>query len=90
MIGNNPQLNEHFQVAMSFISFLFVAVGFMALCEMTIKNACRHFGNKREITIYVPDEGTSTSVKVRPDFFELQLPKSRGHVTPPKFIDSPV
>ena len=90
MLGNNQQLNESFQVAMGFISFLFVSFGFIALCDITINRVCKRFQNNREITIYVPDEGVSTSVKVRPDFFELQLPKNRGHVSPPKFIDSPV
>ena len=88
MVGNNnQQLNESLQIVMNFISFLFVAIGFIALCDMAIRFVCKRLGHKREITIYVPDECMSTSVKVRPDFFELQLPRNRSS---PKFVDSPV
>ncbi len=90
MIGNNDYLDAQFKIIMSIISLFFVVIGMLGIIDTLIQVVARKFGKNKEITIYVPDEGTSSSVKVRPDLFELQLPKSRGNISPPKFIDSPV
>lgn len=89
MLGNNQYLNEGQQFTLGFVSLILAGLGFIVFCELIIKIVCKRF-LRRNITIYVPDEGMSTSVKVRPDFFELQIPKNRRQVSPSKFIDSPV